>query len=107
MVLICHCSVILNIYKQNFQLSEALQEPETEEWVEEVVLTPVDEWIEEIYEKEVIKEIVEDRKIPQVRAMYKFQGNDFDVDKGEVHACLLTLNPFFSLILIFCYHCTC
>ncbi|GIY06493.1 hypothetical protein CDAR_514752 [Caerostris darwini] len=64
-------------------LSEAAQEPETEEWVEEVVLTPVDEWVEEVFEKEVVKEIVEDRKIPQVRAMYRFQGNDFDIEKGE------------------------
>lgn len=52
--------------------------------MEEVVIAPVDEWVEEIYEKEIVKEIVEDRKIPQVRVMYKFAGQDFEVDKGEV-----------------------
>ncbi|GFU40770.1 spectrin beta chain, non-erythrocytic 5, partial [Nephila pilipes] len=74
------------------QLSEATQEPETEEWVEEVVLAPVDEWIEEVYEKEVVKEVMEDRKIPQVRAMYRFQGNDFDIDKGEIMILLQKTN---------------
>ncbi|GFT80923.1 spectrin beta chain, non-erythrocytic 5 [Nephila pilipes] len=73
-------------------LSEATQEPETEEWVEEVVLAPVDEWIEEVYEKEVVKEVMEDRKIPQVRAMYRFQGNDFDIDKGEIMILLQKTN---------------
>jgi len=65
-------------------LSESIDEPDAEEWVEEVVIAPVDEWVEEIYEKEIVKEIVEDKKIPQVRAMYKFSGQEFDVDKGEV-----------------------
>lgn len=52
--------------------------------MEEVVIAPVDEWVEEIVEKEVVKEIVEDRKIPQVRAMYNFSGQDIEVEKGEV-----------------------
>lgn len=66
-----------------------MDEPDTEEWVEEVVIAPVDEWVEEVYEKEVVKEIVEDKKIPQVRAMYKFSGQDIDIDKGEVRIFLL------------------
>ncbi len=67
-----------------FQLSESIDEPDTDELVEEVVIAPVDEWVEEVYEKEVVKEIVEDRKVPQVRAMYKFSGQDIEIDKGEV-----------------------
>ncbi|XP_035225862.1 spectrin beta chain, non-erythrocytic 1-like isoform X1 [Stegodyphus dumicola] len=73
-------------------LSEAINEPESEEWVEEVVIAPVDEWVEEIYEKEIVKEVVEDRKIPQVRAMYKFSGQDLEIDKGEVMILLQKTN---------------
>ncbi|XP_054722410.1 spectrin beta chain, non-erythrocytic 5-like [Uloborus diversus] len=73
-------------------LSETVQEPDAEEWVEEVVIAPVDEWVEEIYDKEVVKEVMEDRKIPQVRAMYKFSGQDIEIDKGEVMILLQKTN---------------
>ncbi|XP_071037774.1 spectrin beta chain [Parasteatoda tepidariorum] len=73
-------------------LSETADEPAGDEWIEEVVIAPVEEWVEEMVEKEVVKEFLEDRKIPQVHAMYKFAGNEFDVDKGEVMMLLQKTN---------------
>ena len=43
-----------------------------------------DEWVEELVEKEVIQDVVEEIRIPQVMALYPFTGQDgFAVGKGE------------------------
>ena len=47
-------------------------------------LTSNEEWVEEMVEKEVIEDVHEDIRIPQVIALYPFTGQDnFTVAKGE------------------------
>ncbi len=43
-----------------------------------------EEWVDELIEKEVIQDVVEEISIPQVKALYQFTGQDnFTVAKGE------------------------
>uniref|UniRef100_A0A2R5L953 Putative spectrin beta chain non-erythrocytic 5 isoform x6 n=1 Tax=Ornithodoros turicata TaxID=34597 RepID=A0A2R5L953_9ACAR len=57
-------------------------EPEEEEWT--TVQQPKEEWVEELVEKEVLKEVTEERKVPQVRALYPFSGQGIEMQRGEV-----------------------
>ena len=40
--------------------------------------------VEELQEREVIREVAETRKLPQVKALYPFKGNGIETKKGEV-----------------------
>lgn len=51
-----------------------------EEWVD----VPYEYEEMETVEKEVMKEEVVERKIPQVKSMYTYNGQGIKVDKGEV-----------------------
>ncbi|XP_071480964.1 spectrin beta chain-like [Diadema antillarum] len=55
-----------------------------EEYTEEVVDVPYEVEEEEIVERVVVKEMIEERKYPQVRAMYNYKGQDMKVAKGEL-----------------------
>lgn len=55
-----------------------------EEMVEEVIEVPHEVEVEEIREREVMQDVVETRKIPQVKAMYTYKGQGMKVEKGEV-----------------------
>lgn len=55
-----------------------------EEMVEEVIEVPHEVEVEEMREREVMQDVVETRKIPQVKAMYTYKGQGMKVEKGEV-----------------------
>nr|XP_022333961.1 spectrin alpha chain, non-erythrocytic 1-like isoform X4 [Crassostrea virginica] len=55
-----------------------------EETVEEVVEVPHEVEVEEVREREVMQDVVETRKIPQVKAMYLYKGQGMKIEKGEV-----------------------
>ncbi|XP_059148013.1 spectrin beta chain, non-erythrocytic 2-like isoform X3 [Physella acuta] len=59
-------------------------EVEEDEEEEEVIQVPKEVEVEEIVEREILQDVVETRKIPQVKAMYAYKGQGFSVDKGEV-----------------------
>jgi hypothetical protein len=64
-----------------------MQEPDVpveEEWVQEQKLLPQEYWEEEPVERVEYKTVTEERAVPQVKALYAFQGQDIDVAKGEV-----------------------
>ncbi|KAL8620004.1 hypothetical protein ACOMHN_015286 [Nucella lapillus] len=63
-----------------------------EEMVEEVVEVPQEVEVEEIVEKEVLQDVVETRKIPQVKAMYAYKGQGMKIDKAEVMILLQRTN---------------
>ena len=43
-----------------------------------------DEEVEEIVEKEVMKDVVQEIKVPQVKALHPFTGQGLKMAKGEV-----------------------
>ena len=43
-----------------------------------------DEEVEEIVEKEVVKDVVHEIKVPQVKALHPFSGQGLKMAKGEV-----------------------
>ena len=55
-----------------------------DDYVVETVDVPYEVEEEEVVEKEVIKEVIEERKYPQVKASYNYKGQDLNVAKGEV-----------------------
>jgi hypothetical protein len=70
-----------------------MQEPDVpveEEWVQEQKLLPQEYWEEEPVERVEYKTVTEERAVPQVKALYAFQGQDIDVAKGEVRYCSCT-----------------
>lgn len=60
----------------------ALQE-EVEEYVTEIQLVPTEIEVEEIVYKEVLKNVTEERRVPQVQALYNFSGQGIEMSKGE------------------------
>ncbi|XP_076359799.1 spectrin beta chain, non-erythrocytic 5 kst [Tachypleus tridentatus] len=73
-------------------LDNGPEEPEKEKWVEEVIMVPTEEWVDEIVEQEVLRDTVEERRIPQVRALYAFRGQGMEMQKGEVMLLLQKTN---------------
>jgi spectrin beta len=61
-------------------------EPEkiVEEWTQEVRTVPQEVWVEEEIEKVEPRTIVEQRSVPQVKALYPFSGQGMSMVKGEV-----------------------
>ncbi|BFZ07506.1 hypothetical protein BsWGS_10543 [Bradybaena similaris] len=57
---------------------------EQEDEEEEVVEVPREIEVEEIVEKEILQDVTETRKIPQVKALYTYKGQGIVVEKGEV-----------------------
>ncbi|XP_078000869.1 spectrin beta chain, non-erythrocytic 5-like isoform X3 [Glandiceps talaboti] len=55
-----------------------------DEYVTELVDIPYDVEETHIIEKEVMKEFIEEKKFPQVKAMYAYKGQGMEVPKGEV-----------------------
>ena len=75
-----------------------MQEPEPtveEEWVQEQKLLPVEFYEDEPVERVEYKTVTEERAVPQVKALYAFQGQDIDVAKGEVRPFVVHTNNFF------------
>eukprot|EP00058_Branchiostoma_floridae_P024804 XP_002610294.1 hypothetical protein BRAFLDRAFT_93030 [Branchiostoma floridae] len=59
-------------------------EPDEDQYLEELVEVPYEVEVERTVEKETVREVVEDRKVPQVKAMYKYSGKGMSVDRGQV-----------------------
>ena len=75
--------------KQNGEQPDEEIKPEEQEMVE----VPVEIEVEEIVEREVMKEVIEDVALPQVQAMFKYNGDNITCTKGEV----INANPSFTL----------
>lgn len=56
----------------------------TEEWVNETRLTPTEVWEDEPVEVIEHRTVLEDRAVPQVKALYPFSGQGMIMAKGEV-----------------------
>ena len=106
-------SEILGFLRKPFQISidkfmptENGERSDEEELVEEVVERPYEIEVEEVREREVMQDIVETRKIPQVRAQYQYRGQGMVVDKGEVGGfmfiCWNLWHPSLPLMFGFC-----
>ncbi|XP_048733527.1 spectrin alpha chain, non-erythrocytic 1-like isoform X2 [Ostrea edulis] len=72
-----------NISPEKFMPQENGEESD-EELVEEVVEVPHEIEAEEVREREVMQDVVETRKIPQVKAMYAYKGQGMKIEKGEI-----------------------
>ena len=48
--------------------------------------------MEEVIEKEAVKDVVKEVKIPQAKALYPFSGSGITINKDEVR--LFLLDPF-------------
>jgi spectrin beta len=75
---------LLQISPDKFLPVENGEVEREEEYVEEVVDVPKEIEVEEVVEKEVMQDVMETRKIPQVKASYAYKGQGMKVDKGEV-----------------------
>lgn len=65
---------------ENGNTEEGVEEEEEEEVIE----VPKEIEVEEIVERDSFEDVMETRKIPQVKAMYAYRGQGMKVDKGEV-----------------------
>ncbi|XP_078592218.1 spectrin beta chain, non-erythrocytic 5-like isoform X2 [Branchiostoma floridae x Branchiostoma japonicum] len=59
-------------------------EPDEDQYLEELVEVPYKVEVERTVEREAVREVVEDRKVPQVKAMYKYSGKGMSVDRGQI-----------------------
>jgi len=57
-------------------------DPAKNEDSEKLVATEV--WEDEPFERTEIQKVIEERKVPQVKSLYPYQGHGLDVKKGEV-----------------------
>ncbi|XP_065345561.1 spectrin beta chain, non-erythrocytic 1 isoform X4 [Cloeon dipterum] len=64
--------------------SEMEPEKIVEEWTQEVRTVPQEVWVEEEIEKVEPKTIIEQRSVPQVKALYPFSGQGMSMVKGEL-----------------------
>lgn len=51
---------------------------------EELVDVPYEYEVEELREQDMVKEEVVERPVPQIKALYSYQGNGMEMEKGEV-----------------------
>lgn len=56
----------------------------------EFVDVPYEVETEELVEREVVKETVEEKLVPQIKGMYPYSGHGMKMDKGEV-SCAFSL----------------
>ncbi|KAJ8972183.1 hypothetical protein NQ314_000313 [Rhamnusium bicolor] len=72
-------------------------EPEVAEPIEEIQyeyrMVPTEVWVDEPVEKTEYKTIIEEKKVPQVRALYPFSDHGLSMVKGEVMFLLNKSNP--------------
>ena len=47
-------------------------------------MVPVETWEDEPFERTEIQRVIEERKVPQVRTLYPYQGHGMEVKKGEM-----------------------
>ena len=45
---------------------------------------PTEVWEDEPFERTEIQRVIEERKVPQVKTLYPYQGHGLEVKKGEV-----------------------
>nr|XP_022910961.1 spectrin beta chain, non-erythrocytic 5 isoform X3 [Onthophagus taurus] len=69
-----------------------INEP-VEEWSYEIRMIPTEVWEEEEIDKVENRTVIEDKVIPQVRALYPFNDHGFTMAKGDVMILLNKSNP--------------
>ena len=73
---------------------------------------PVEYEEEELQQREVVQDVTEEVKVPQVRANYAYKGQGMQLEKGEVRTkYVLTFlsipdTPYFNLPMLLFYYCT-
>lgn len=67
------------------------EESSEEEFEEEYVETPAEEEEVKMVERQVMKDEVVEKFIPQVRSLYAYQGQGMGMEKGEVSLCFTLL----------------
>ena len=72
------------VSKQHLTPNEDAEEEDDEDY--EQVDVPYEYEVEEVQERPVVKEELIEKAIPQVKAMYRYQGQGMAVEKGEVTA---------------------
>ncbi|XP_063909279.1 spectrin beta chain, non-erythrocytic 1 isoform X5 [Zophobas morio] len=78
----------------NLDLTAEVQVAEpTEDVVYETRLIPTEVWVDEPVEKIEYKVVVEEKKVPQVKALYAFNDHGLNMIKGEVMYLLNKSNP--------------
>ncbi|KAL5008187.1 hypothetical protein ScPMuIL_013768 [Solemya velum] len=82
-----------NISPAKFLTVENGEREEEEEMVEDVVDVPHEIEVEELVEREVLQDVMETRKVPQVKAMYNYTGQGIKVNKGEILLLVQRSNP--------------
>ncbi|XP_049531966.1 spectrin beta chain, non-erythrocytic 1 isoform X2 [Anopheles darlingi] len=63
---------------------EPVQELEQEEWVNETRLVPKEVWEDEPVERLEHRTVTENKLLPHVQALYRFEGQNMKVSKGDV-----------------------
>ncbi|XP_050085218.1 spectrin beta chain, non-erythrocytic 5 isoform X3 [Anopheles aquasalis] len=63
---------------------EPVQELEQEEWVNETRLVPKEVWEDEPVERLEHRTVTENKLLPHVQALYRFEGQNMKVVKGDV-----------------------
>uniref|UniRef100_A0A182PG07 Spectrin beta chain n=1 Tax=Anopheles epiroticus TaxID=199890 RepID=A0A182PG07_9DIPT len=63
---------------------EPVQEMEQEEWVNETRLVPKEVWEDEPVERLEHRTVTENKLLPHVQALYRFEGQNMKVAKGDV-----------------------
>ncbi|XP_058129165.1 spectrin beta chain, non-erythrocytic 1 [Anopheles coustani] len=63
---------------------EPVQEVEQEEWVNETRLVPKEVWEDEPVERLEHRTVTENKLLPHVQALYRFEGQNMKVSKGDV-----------------------
>uniref|UniRef100_A0A182W3B1 Spectrin beta chain n=1 Tax=Anopheles minimus TaxID=112268 RepID=A0A182W3B1_9DIPT len=63
---------------------EPVQEMEQEEWVNETRLVPKEVWEDEPVERLEHRTVTENKLLPHVQALYRFEGQNMKVSKGDV-----------------------
>uniref|UniRef100_A0AAG5CRA5 Spectrin beta chain n=1 Tax=Anopheles atroparvus TaxID=41427 RepID=A0AAG5CRA5_ANOAO len=63
---------------------EHVQEMEQEEWVNETRLVPKEVWEDEPVERLEHRTVTENKLLPHVQALYRFEGQNMKVSKGDV-----------------------
>ena len=71
------------------------------EWGEETRKVPEEYFEEEPYERTEYRTVTEERLVPQVKAIYAFEGQGMTMTKGEVRPSISFISPTTFLFAVF------
>lgn len=96
-------SLILSDPSTLLENTESKAEP-IDEWIDEIRMVPEEYYEEEPQERTEYRTVTEERLVPQVKAIYAFEGQGMSMAKGEVCRklrCGLTAHSICDVFLIF------